>query len=457
MRRLTLLSVGVLGFAACQSSPSPQPTEPAATPAPSVLATPGPTETPTTSSEAVPQPEYVIPSTMPTTTTATTPTFMRARPISGGTLRVLADGRTAVASDADRDQIYVVDLVAGKVTSTVALAAGDEPGRIVEDAAGLAHVALRGGGAVVTIDPKAVAPKGALTVEPLARRELCAAPRGLAYESATNELHVACAGGELVSISATPTATKALRTVQLDRDLRDVVVSTNGRLMVSTFRSAAVFTVNGDGTFATPKAPTTDVFGRNSGVAWRMVGGPDGTAMMLHELATQQALGVFPGAYGVGQTCGGIVTSTVTVIAPDGEGGMRPGSALASAVVGADVALSPDGTQMAVVSIATGSQANRVQFFAVNGSISGASKQCWPAEPSPTPPQDDGAGAAGLPPPADYLPPNGQVVAVAYDARGNVIVQSREPASLQILTQRGDSIVLSQDSRFDLGQQLFHS
>ena len=62
-----------------------------------------------------------------------------------------------------------------------------------------------------------------------------------------------------------------------------------------------------------------------------------------------------------------------------------------------------------------------------------------------------------MPPPADYLPPNGQVVAVAYDARGNVVVQSREPASLQILTQRGDAIALSQDSRFDLGQQLFHS
>jgi mono/diheme cytochrome c family protein len=452
MRRLALLSVGVLGFAACQAATSPQPTEPAATPAPSVLATPGAAETPPTTTSAEPQPAIVIPSATPTTTT--TPTFMRARPISGGTLRVLADGHTAVASDADRDQIYVVDLVAGKVTSTIALAAGDEPGRVVEDSAGLAHVALRGGGAVATIDPKAVGPASGTLV---ARRELCAAPRGLAYDSATNELHVACAGGELVSIAATPTATMPLRTLHLERDLRDVVVSTNGRLMVSTFRSAAVYTVNGDGSFATPKAPTTDVFGRNPGVAWRMVGGPNGSAMMLHELATQQPLGTFPGAYG-GQTCGGIVTSTVTVIAPDGEAGMQPGSALASAVVGADVAISPNGAQMAVVSIATGDQANQVQFFAVNGNVSFSPKQCWPADPGPTaPPADDGAGTDGLPPPTDYLPPNGQVVAVAYDARGNVVVQSREPASLQILTQRGNSIVLSQESRFDLGQQLFHS
>ena len=31
--------------------------------------------------------------------------------ISGGTLRILADGHTAVAADPDRDQVYIVDLV----------------------------------------------------------------------------------------------------------------------------------------------------------------------------------------------------------------------------------------------------------------------------------------------------------------------------------------------------------
>ena len=56
-----------------------------------------------------------------------------------------------------------------------------------------------------------------------------------------------------------------------------------------------------------------------------------------------------------------------------------------------------------------------------------------------------------------YLPPNGQVVAVAYDPRGNVVVQSREPATLQILTQRVEPVVLSTDSRFDAGQLLFHT
>ena len=34
--------------------------------------------------------------------------------ISGGTLRVLADGQTAVAADPDRDRVYVVDLTTAR-------------------------------------------------------------------------------------------------------------------------------------------------------------------------------------------------------------------------------------------------------------------------------------------------------------------------------------------------------
>jgi YD repeat-containing protein len=457
MRRLAFLTLGSLGFApwlACVtpvSRPQPAPTTTEApTSAPSVLAAaPSAAEAPTTT--AYP-PATIIPvvPVVPVTPVqpTTTPVPMRARPISGGTLLVLADGRTAVASDADRDQIYVVDLVAGTVTATVALTVGDEPGRVVEDAAGLAHVVLRGGGAIATIDPKL--PSSAALV---ARRELCPAPRGLAFESATGELHVACAGGELVSIAAAPTATTPLRTVNVERDLRDVVVTTNGRLMVSTFRSAEVFTVDANGTIGKPKAVSRDPAGRNPGVAWRMVGRPDGTAMLLHELSQQQALGVFPGAYGQGTPCGGIVSSTVTVVAPDAAA-LQPSAALSGAVVAADVAISPDGSQMAVVSIASGDSTDQVQFFAVNQGSSSVTK-CWSQSPS-FPATDDPTGD-GLDAPTSYLPPNGQVVAVAYDARGNVIVQSREPATLQILTQRTGAIVLSQESRFDLGHQLFHS
>src|SRR5262249_21782228 len=70
-------------------------------------------------------------------------------PISGGTLAARDDG-TVVIADPDRDAVYIVDARA-KSSRTVQLARHDEPGRVVLDGA-RAFVALRRGGALVTID-----------------------------------------------------------------------------------------------------------------------------------------------------------------------------------------------------------------------------------------------------------------------------------------------------------------
>jgi len=478
MRRfaLTLGASSLATLMACTTSPNRIPVQTTTTPpsadetptsAPSIVATaPTTPDSPTTTSVA--PPDDLLPAAPPT---PVTPGPMKARPISGGTLRVLANDRVAVAADADRDLVYVVDLVSGEVSSVVQLPFGDEPGRVVEDASGRVHVALRGGGAVATIDPTQARPAGlapgalpaASTAALLGRRSICAAPRGLAYEKATDELHVACAGGELVSIGAAPSATSPTRSINLGRDLRDVVVSTNGRLMVSTFRSAEVYTVDGIGTVSHAQPVSKDFQGRASGVAWRMVGRDDGSCLMLHELSTQsQQVGTFPGAYGVQKSvCGGLVTSTVTVVAPDGQSA-SPSAPLAGAVVGADVAIAPGGDKMAVVSIATSDPSQQVQFFDLvsGGPVFNSGGGCWvqssQGAASSIPDANAGTGTDALPPPDAFLPANGQVVAVAYDSRGNLIAQSREPATLQILTQRRAGIVLSQDSRFDDGHQLFH-
>jgi mono/diheme cytochrome c family protein/cytochrome c553 len=382
---------------------------------------------------------------------AATRSVMRAPPISGGTLTILSDGRTAVAADSDRDQVYVVDLVTSKLTATIALRPGDEPGRVIEDGAGRVHVALRSGGAVVTLDPA----RGTV----LARRALCPAPRGLAFASGV--LHVACAGGELVSIDAAPTALVPQRTLNLDRDLRDVLV-TGSRLMVTTFRASDVLIVDG-GTTTRFKLPQDSRFRMSPAVAWRMVAGPGGKTMVLHQQGSDFEIGTTQGGYSRG-FCGGIVNSAITVFAPDGSPIFSSGS-LQGALVGADLALSPDGTQVAVVSIGGADQGRQVQFFAIDTTGSAASfpdniGPCQAPLGRPQVPRDDRSDAAThtwLPRPADYLPPNGQVVAVAFDPRGNVIVQSREPATLQILTQRVDPVALSADSRFDAGHQLFHT
>jgi cytochrome c peroxidase len=52
----------------------------------------------------------------------------------------------------------------------------------------------------------------------------------------------------------------------------------------------------------------------------------------------------------------------------------------------------------------------------------------------------------------------GEATSVGFARRGHVVVQTREPATLQILTAGREYIItLSKDSRFDTGHALFHS
>jgi hypothetical protein len=273
--------------------------------------------------------------------------------VSGGTLRVLSDGTTAVAADPDRDRVYVVDLPNRTLHATIALQAGDEPGRVVEDAAGRVYVALRHGGAVATIDPVS----GTLTD----RRSVCAAPRGLAYDPVLDVVVVACRDGELVSLPAGGGAT--VRTVLLDPDLRDVVV-TGGGLQVSRFRSAELLTVAADGTVsgrAKPPAVTlplmtsTGVPTFTPSVAWQTIAAPDGTTVMLHQRGETNTINPVPGGYGGPNSCGSIVHPAVTAFRPDGT--ISSGPALAGLVLAVDVAISADGSHVAFVSM--GNATNR--------------------------------------------------------------------------------------------------
>jgi mono/diheme cytochrome c family protein len=388
-------------------------------------------------------------------------------PISGGTLLVLKDQRTAVASDPDRDQVYVVDLVGYKRSAVISLEAGAEPGRLVEDTDGRVHLALRGAGAVLTIDPR--------DGKTLARRELCAAPRGLAFEASTQLLHVACAGGELVSIA--PLAAAPTRTVQLDRDLRDVLVQGN-RLLVSTFRKSELLVVGASGIVERARPATTQsvfsirgkfggmrplppgVGGSATGepdaspaVAYRMVAGPGDTVMMVHQRGMDSTVGTQPGGYGDGSTCTGIVESAVTSFGMGGAMTVKSSAAMANTVLPVDMAVSPDGKSLAVVAAGNAGTDRQLLFYSM-GDVT--------EPPKPEDPCIDGGTVPPTMPPGepetiDYRPPNGEVIAVAFDNAGNVLVQSREPARLQILTKRSPAIVLSDDSRTDLGHQLFHS
>jgi len=391
--------------------------------------------------------------------------------ISGGTLRILADGHTAVAADSDRDQVYIVNLTT-KAVRTVALNAGDEPGRVVADAAGRAHVALRHGGALVSIDT--------VTGEIISRRAVCAAPRGTAYDPATDLVHVACSGGELVSLPAA--GGNAIRTLNLSQDLRDVVVD-GSRLRVSRFLSAEVLTVAADGSVSgTVKLPTFRATAARGGqrytpsVAWRMAEMPDGSGvMMLHQRGVDEEVQPVVGGYGGPDACSGIVHPAVTMVGADGS--TRSGPAMAGMVLAVDMAISPDGQRVAFVS--AGNSTNQIPgdsgpdltrvFVSDTDSVTDDHVGCMPdgthgpCNPGfaggvmpPIAGSSTGGGATcGVPDPS--VPQVvGEPIAVAFDGSGQVIVQSREPAMLA-LPGTGNNIVLSTTSRADTGHLIFHS
>ena len=392
--------------------------------------------------------------------------------ISGGTLAILPDGVTAVAADPDRDSIAVVNLSTSTLTASIALQPHDEPGRLVADAAGHVHVILRRGGALVTVDPVA----GTI----LARRTACPIPRGVAYDPATDLVHVACMGGELVSFPAAGGA--ATRTVQLPRDLRDIVVD-GDTLLVSQFRSAQVLVVDGTGNvtatlgppvYSDPSARLGDSF--TPSTAWRMRAQPGGGAVLLHQRGTTGTVSVggakMPGAgadggvggdpsgYGSSDPCAGLVHPALTPIGP----GMSPPVTppIPGMVLPVDFAISSDGDTVAVV--AAGNAHNQ---FIESLFVSHYSDLTDHGHRTCCPDGLHGPLAVGVPldfaacPPPTEPPPNcpqpkGEAEAVGFDGFNRIVVQTREPATIQI-PESGVSISLSQVSRADIGHEIFHS
>lgn len=408
-------------------------------------------------------------------------------PLSGGTLTILQDGQLAVAADPDRDHVFVVDLVTERVIADVSLPAGDEPGRVVEGAGGRIHVALRRGGGVATLDGR--------NAYALIRRSVCAAPRGLAFEPATGLLHVACAEGVLVSLDEADGT--VARTVTLDRDLRDVV-SDRGLLYVSRFRAAEILKLDGSGRMveriAPPRlAPQTSGLGdgklveRTSSVAWRLMLVGPGKLALVHQAGTQAVIDIEAGGGYGGTGCGSIVSSALS----DVIGGTT--TELANAPMPIDVATTRDGRSYAVVAAGNAHTPGQPRL------IIGQTKELPPggcrgnAAPFPRPgpsdaaaPRRDGAAVepdAGLPRPDAGLPtPDGgrlddlvpeapespevpdfqgtpegmEPVAVAFDGRDRLIVQSRQPAELFILQGRR-RIRLSSVARADTGHAIFHA
>jgi len=370
-------------------------------------------------------------------------------PIAGGTLAITRDGRFALVADPDLDRLLRVDLTSHEV-HPVALADGDEPGRIAEDATGRAYVALRHGGGLAVIDVNA----GRLE----RRIEVCAAPRGVAWEPEGDQLHVACADGALVTLD--PDRVEARRQ-QLPAGLQDVVVS-DGAVLVTRLRSAEVLRVGEEGVVIVEALPDAVQSGIDEegdptelhqtyapGVAVRLRSTGD-SHVVLHQRARVGREVVYraearPRTYTYSNQpvtyedvtwrdpCGNpVVHAAATFLGPDGAP-QHVAPALSGGVVPVDVAVS-DGGQVAVAfagepggDFSFGPQVIRSQVRSAT-----AEGGCLGDE-----------GGRAYP---------GQAVALAYSDE-TLVVQLRAPSRLVV----GEAVVeLGGESARDSGHEVFH-
>nr|HEX4315915.1 hypothetical protein [Kofleriaceae bacterium] len=365
-------------------------------------------------------------------------------PITGGTMMVSTDGKYAIVSDPDRDRIAIVDL-AKRTSIDTGLTAHDEPGRVVEDAAGRFHVALRRGGAIVDFDSGG---------HILGRRAVCAEPRGIAYDASSDSVHVACTSGELVTFPAAGGA--ATRKLLLDRDLRDIVVTQTG-LLVSRFRTAQLIELDAQGavvsTDSVPDVQRLDGSGNavagTAAIAWRTIAMPDGTIVMSHQRQVNAPLHTEPGGYG-GMCGGGPVESALAVRSPGGT--LRAAESIANGALPVDLAVSNDGAQLAVV--VAGADAVQLAPASV---ISGSDQPpCGEIVPDEAIPQPQPIGLVGTTL-EDGL---GAPSSVAFDSAGNLLVYYPEYPGITVhqLTDGSTyNIQLSGGLGYDSGRELFHT
>jgi mono/diheme cytochrome c family protein len=366
------------------------------------------------------------PSAEPTTPQSTRPVFGPTvaqddppPPISGGTLGVSPDGSIAVVADPDRDRIYVVKL-ADFSFREIPLELHDEPGRVTFDGKGRAHVALRRGGAVVSID--------LATGTVPSRRPVCGAPRGIAYDWYREALVVACATGELVTIpddGALPTS------VFIEDDLRDVLVRPSG-VTLTTFRSAELITVDAeDGSLR------RDV--RDHGhVAWRATTAPSGESVVVSIASPTTTAATPPVYYGSFEPCA--PTGPTTFLSFEG---WRVPYRFPAAVLAVDLAVSNDWFAFAAAGNAFTPNAPAILLASRNR----------PPPAALTTGCDPGLG----------IHVEGQVTSVAFTPNGGrLLAFSREPAVLYVLSgqnfsSRDARIEFPVVSRADTGHAIFHA
>jgi hypothetical protein len=391
-------------------------------------------------------------------------------PISGGTLAVAADGSMAVAADPDRDALYLID-VPKRSVKTLPLAAASEPGRVVLDELGQAHVVLRNKGVLARVQLK--------TAELTQSEPICRYPRGLAYHAATHTLHAACADGQLVTLDAADHS--IVTREQHLSDLRDVVFGVDDTPIVTRFRSAGLLTQTQGVELEirppgmprpkvdtnVPDVPQVSLVSTRATFAFRTAAAPDGTLWMLHERAQQD---VIPDDRYVDSNlnCGPVVQVALThwdgSKLPVALDHLQLNGVTAPAV---DLAISPSGRFIAIATPGAYVQGNSsVQLSLVEDLKAAARIQPERLNEKST----NDVNIACFKPELVQAVQGSQAVAVAFDGNDRLYVQNRFPARLNIMPVIGadgrgtstgaagsEQIMLDATDVRDAGHEWFHA
>lgn len=413
--------------------------------------------------------------------------------VTGGTIAVTADGKTAVVSDVERDRLVIAHIgFTPGVLGTVAFEPGDEPGRVILDDAGRAQVVLRRAGALATVDI------GTMTV--VDRRAVCAAPRGVTL-TGPNTLTVACADGKLVTMPASGGAPS--RTLKLAPDLRDVVVTSTGELVVSRFKSAELLRLDPQGAVArrdspgrvlgsrqvpVPNAPegapqsVTQVDPFRPNVAWRSLPGPEGSVIVVHQRAVEAEIQLVEesepvvspyggGGEGSPPGCSGISQNALTVV---GRLGATRDVTFTGAPLPVDAAAVDGGRRIVVAHAGLRDPKAKRPFFVFEGEDVGSSGGIAlggmsslsvidlppaPAEPGET--EDTVAGDPGcmFAQSLSLDVPAVAIAAIPTTPRG-IVVQTRQPSSIVIIDDISNNqprtLAFDDGTTLDTGYDLFH-
>jgi hypothetical protein len=229
-----------------------------------------------------------------------------ARPVVTGTLLTTSDGAYVFASDVDRDVVFKVELPSRRVTA-ISVPAGHQPGQLVEVVVGeqsRVFTVLRAGGAVMAIDP---------ATSETQTFPVCSSPRGLTFDAARAKVYVACETGELQTLD--PETGAVLRRLDVAPDLRDVQVLGDS-LLVSRYRSAEVLTVDADGVVTSQERPDVLPGCGEAAVMHRLVV-RDSKVHMAHQVDTTATLETFQGGYGSGGGCAPSPIEPVVIVTDD--------------------------------------------------------------------------------------------------------------------------------------------